>query len=272
MHHSFRQFPRRVTLGTVSLILFLNLISMATTFHDPSLGFSMTLPTGWRDSLIGPREHLYLYQDTTYKAMIGVVDYAIDSSMTSKEWCKNSSSAYAAAVAGDSLFGVIYALDSTVQDSLFTMYSNSEYGYPIHTELIRWIGSGRNGYELYVFGDTIDVPFHFVEYKSYLDSFRIEASQNTVEKQGTKASPSADAPHVFPNPCSGYLNIDFGQEIVSAKLIRIDGRVVWKNDVIQSGKSVERVDTRNLANGIYLLRYSTIQGKSGATPIIQIGR
>ena len=175
MHNGNRAILVQTITGMVLITAVFPSTSAAATFQDSAAGYSITLPAGWKDSLLSSTSRIFRDSTNGYHAIVGVVRYDYNSALykSEKEWCLSMSAAYEISVKSNPFFGFIYVCDSTLQDGHFAMYANAEYGMPIRSEAIRWTARSRYGYELYVYTDTLDMYLHFAQYKSFLDSVNI---------------------------------------------------------------------------------------------------
>jgi glycine cleavage system H lipoate-binding protein len=65
---------------------------------------------------------------------------------------------------------------------------------------------------------------------------------------------------IFPNPVSGYVNIESKKEISDIQVINYYGEVVYRNNEIN--RNTFLLETYSFATGNYLVRIITIDGKS----------
>lgn len=149
--------------------------SAAATFSDSSAGYSITLPDGWKDTVLSPKSRVFSDPANVYRAIVGVIRYDYDTALfdSERDWCMAMSAAYAISVESNPFFGFIYNSDSTTHEGSFATYANAEYGMPIRSESIKWTARNRRGYELYVYTDTLDMYLHYALYKSLLESVHI---------------------------------------------------------------------------------------------------
>lgn len=234
-------------------------LSFGITYTDSALGFSITLPDNWRDTLFTSDCHIYKPSDPSFRAILGV-NYYPDIGSSDKKWCVNSSWAYQLKVEYDPIYGVIYAIDSLLQDSLFAMYANAQYGYPVIAEHIRWVAYHGRGYELYSLGDTLDFKTHYIFYKSFLNSVKILREPIATE-QVKNDSNKGRLPAASPNPFRDHLNLNWNSGITDIKLYSPGGRIVWSSG--QNGRNFSKItfdSRRELGDGVYFLRYQCAPG------------
>lgn len=72
--------------------------------------------------------------------------------------------------------------------------------------------------------------------------------------------------NVYPNPASGMINISGVTEINQVRIINYTGQVVYQ---LNTGGTEIRINTGNLASGVYLLQVETLEGWSGQKLIIR---
>jgi hypothetical protein len=79
--------------------------------------------------------------------------------------------------------------------------------------------------------------------------------------------------HLFPNPSSNYIFIEFPGEEKSGALISIfdeEGNYVWKTNYASSPLNGEiKIDISGFSNGIYLCRVETVEGISAKTIFVK---
>ena len=69
---------------------------------------------------------------------------------------------------------------------------------------------------------------------------------------------------IYPNPTKGMLKLGFewyGEGAITLSLTDVNGRVVWTDEVTETGNHNRTVNLSDYANGTYLLRLQTTQGE-----------
>jgi hypothetical protein len=162
----------------------LSLPLSAGTIADSRLGFSITVPDGWYDSLAADSELVFKDRTRTRHGTIGVRLYAIAAQFANAhDWAIDASITYKAMVVSFPYFNQIYIQDSIQQNGLFAMYTNADYSVnPTISEHVRFTGIDRRGYELYATSDYDDMRKYYTDYKGIIGAIFIARGGASVRQ------------------------------------------------------------------------------------------
>lgn len=151
----------------VAVFLILASLVSAGTVSDSSMGYVLTLPSGWSQVKAKPEQHYFRDSTRKYRSQISIVRYAIDKETypTPESWTQAQFIAYKLSVETSSYpFGAVGFYDSTSAARLGPVWSPEAFsvlypadGDPTYCEFVRYCAVGNSGYEIYAIGDSTDM-------------------------------------------------------------------------------------------------------------------
>lgn len=159
----------------------------AGTVSDPSLGYSITLPSNWVQLKSKPDQHYFRDSTRQYHSQISILKYAIDpaSYPTPESWTQAQFVAYKLSVETSVYpFGAVAFYDSTSTAVLSGHWAPEAFsvlypadGDPTYGEFIRYCAVGNVGYEIYAIGDSTDMAAHVDFYAGIIASLQLAAPE-----------------------------------------------------------------------------------------------
>jgi hypothetical protein len=89
--------------------------------------------------------------------------------------------------------------------------------------------------------------FTMISSEGYLNGYRVKVQSGNIIPSGTEPRIN-----VYPNPVKGILNITSSED-VSVRIFDLEGREVYYDHQVKANEKKE-IDTRNLSNGVYMIR------------------
>ncbi len=164
------------TVVVVLLCLFAFNYSGARTITEPNLGFTIAVPDGWKGTLNYPISYSLVDTSNVHRSTITVSRYDIESDIAdSVEWDDVQSYAYDVLVESNPIYGVVFSRQSFVHNNkYYCVQVNAEYAdtatFELYSECVRYIGEKRDGYEISVLGDTVDIDTNYTYYMNIVNS------------------------------------------------------------------------------------------------------
>lgn len=162
----------------ISAILLLSLMpatASATTVTDSAMGMSVTLPLHWKDStLVSGERHIFWDQSGKYRSIVDVRRYDIASNTAdAAEWCQIRRNSHEIALGPG---GVIQVADSFSHNGLiacqvYGQYNTPDTAFTRMATLIRNVGLGRIGYEIYALSDDSSEFTKLTNWDDYMGFF-----------------------------------------------------------------------------------------------------
>lgn len=171
------------------------------------------------------------------------------------------------AATGDIYVGVassVYQTSPTVQTTtqieVFKVAADLN-SYTNLGQVANWTNGGNNA------PNDFDVEFILgkchVGYVDFQDSAKV--SVKSFDMTSSTDNVTTIETHVYPNPTTGNITINFNEENISLELIDITGRIVYQEKNFISGS---QLDLSNSNNGIYFIKLNSETGYEHSEKIV----
>jgi hypothetical protein len=160
---------------------------LAADVSDPSIGYTLTLPSHW--GAVKPKPMQNYFRDSTrqYHSQISIVRYPINKAdyPTPQSWSQAQFIAYKLSVENSVFpFGAVMYYDSTASAKIGDVWSPEAFsvlypadGDPTYAEFVRYCAVADNGYEIYAIGDSTDMMNNVDFYASVIATFKFSAPE-----------------------------------------------------------------------------------------------
>lgn len=117
-----------------------------------------------------------------------------------------------------------------------------------------------------------DFVSNMLSANSQISAICIDADGNTSEFSQSFGiisgvpEPQSQKPRIFPNPCSGWLNIETDEPVLKCSLFSTDGK---EYECLKTGLNTAGIDLTGFASGIYILNVQTTYGSALSLKIIK---
>lgn len=174
----------RVTGLLIWLVVLI--VGQGTAETVKNIGLNVKIPNKWE--LTRKNSHTFYLGDTTgnFSALFSFTIYENIGTEYSnpRDWVENSVQAYQIYLESHPCFGIVYKVDTMVQDGLFGMFVDGETGDCVENIIYRkhhrFAANGNFGYELAVDADSLDMAEYRHLYLDLLDSVKIDRKFNSI--------------------------------------------------------------------------------------------